>query len=163
MLILVVIIADKVNHAWAKKLLLHIQNTYLTVLLISSFFVKIQIHVYMNRNTMCICEKAFESFQVNAMYVFLFHKGNLFSFFFFRINKIQRSKFISAVVLLTSVRFYQNQEGNLTQRVSQKTLLPTIQRANLQCVVCKQSLQTSMEPFSSFRGAELHIRQHSRF
>lgn len=50
--------------------------------------------------------KAFESFQVNTMYVFLFHEGNLFSFFFVRINKIQGSKFISAVVLLTSVRFY---------------------------------------------------------
>lgn len=133
------------------------------MLLISRFFVKIQIHIYRNRNMTCIYEKAFESFQVNTMYVFLFHKGNLLSFFFLRINKIQRSKFISAVVLLTSVGFYQNQEGNFTQRVSQKTLLLTIQRANLQRVVCKQSLQTSMEPFSSFRGAELHIRQCSHF
>jgi len=117
----------------------------------------------MNGNATCIYEKAFESFQVNTMSVFLFHKGNLLSFLFFRINKIQRSKFVSAVVLLTSVGFYQNQEGNFTQRVSQKSLLPTIQRANLQRVVCKQTLQTSMEPFSSFREAELHIRQYSRF
>lgn len=160
--ILVVILDNKVNHAWAKKLLLHVQNTYLTALLISTFFVKTQIHIYTNRNTTHIYEKAFESFQVNTMYVFLFHKGFFFSPPFFRINKIQRSKFISAVVLLTYLGYTKTRKAIL-HKAYHKNLLLTIQRDNLQRVVCKQSLQISMEPFSSFREAELHIRQYSHF
>lgn len=111
----------------------------------------------MNENTTCIYKKAFESFQVNTMHVFLFCKGNVFSFFFFRINKIQRSKFISAVVLLTSVEFTKTRKTISHKGYHKKPLLPTTEKTNLQCDVCKQFFQTSMEPFSNFRGAELHI------
>lgn len=130
------------------------------MLLISRFFVKIQIHIYTNENTTCIYEKAFESFWVNTMYVSYSIKAIYFLFFFFfRINKIQRSKLISAVEihywpLLTSVEFTKTRKAISHKGYHKKPLLPTIQRTNLQCDVCKQFFQTSMQPFSNFRGAE---------